>query len=75
VSEVFPETHTLPDGTEVPHTAFFADGVVTDWTGAKCRRCDGSGEHVHPFDHRERHTCSGCGGTGEGHGPTWRWEE
>lgn len=71
-----PQLHNeLPDGTPLPHAALFADGVVHDWTGEGCPRCRGTGEHQHPFDRSERYPCCGCGGTGDGHGPVWRWEE
>jgi hypothetical protein len=69
------DTRTLPDGTPIPHTALFRNGYVLDWTGRRCKRCGGSGEHVHPFDRAERYSCQGCGGTTEEHGPTYRWEE
>lgn len=62
----------LPDGTPLPHTAVFHQGVVVDWTGATCVKCGGDGkirtEHYNV-------TCGGCGGTGEGYAPTWRFEE
>jgi hypothetical protein len=55
------EGSELPDGTPLPHTAFYSDGIVEDWSGRRCS-CNGVG-------------CLNCGGTGDLHEPTWRWEE
>lgn len=68
----------LPDRTAIPHTAIYTNGVVMDWTGVKCNRCENGFETVYIDNHRDypiTMTCRGCGGTCEYHGPVWRWEE
>ncbi len=66
----------LPDGTPIPHTAIYTNGIVLDWTGLKCRRCDDGIETITlEREYKIVVVCRGCGGTNEGHGPVWRWEE
>lgn len=68
----------LPDGTDIPATAIYTNGIVIDWTGLKCNRCEDGFETVCLDDLRDYSiiiTCRGCGGTGEYHGPVWQWEE
>lgn len=59
----------LPDGTPLLFRgSFYLNGEVHGWTGLTCSDCWGCGE-------RPEGRCMGCGGTGEWHGPMWRWEE
>ena len=71
--EMIMETERLPNGHVLPHTAFYRDSVVHDWTGRPCSRCRGTGE----FFCKETSSwhCRECAGTGEEYGPLWLWEE
>lgn len=64
----------LPDGSSLPHTATYYNGVVSDWTGRRCRRCKGTGE-PRAGDNPFRLSCISCAGTGDEYGPLWLWEE
>lgn len=59
----------LPDGERISvGGAVYRNGIVHNWTGRKCRHCDGTG---HDLDDLR---CVACGGTGEQYGPMYMWE-
>lgn len=60
----------LPDGTPLPTGSLILNGLVHGWTGTKCTACYGTGCGTEDYQ-----SCNGCGGTGEYHGPMYRWEE
>jgi DnaJ-class molecular chaperone len=72
----------LPDGSELPSTCTYRNGLVSDWTGARCPTCQGTGlnralEETRPGCYLlgSPQTCKSCAGTGDEHAPVWRWEE
>ncbi len=65
-----PSGDTLPAGDALPTPGqTYLNGVVSDWTGRVCARCNGDGRND------DWTACNGCGGTGEEYSEVWLVEQ